>query len=73
MAKRETAAKLLREARHSTVSIVVVFTICLALFAGYWVIRRLAREGFLGAQFAAKAGGGCGGDKAKGVAVCNCV
>lgn len=72
MAKRGATEKLLREARHSIVSIVVVFAICLALFAGYWIIRRLAREGFLGARFAPKAGGACGDKKAKGVAVCNC-
>ena len=73
MAKHGTAAKLLREARHSIVSIVVVFAICLTLFAGYWIIRRLARDGFLGARCAAKAGGSCGSNKAKGVAGCNCV
>jgi hypothetical protein len=73
MAKRSAVKKILNEARHSVVSIIVVFAVCLALFAGYWLVRRLARDGFLGARFAPKAGGSCGAGKETGVAKCNCV
>ncbi len=49
MAKgRSSSSRLLKELPRSIVSVLVVFVACLALFAGYWGIRKLLRDGFLG-------------------------
>ena len=51
-----------REVQHSIVSVLIVFAICVAMFAGYWGARKLLRDGLLGGPVAwqAGAGGGCG-------------
>jgi len=51
-----------REVQHSIVSVLIVFAICVAMFAGYWGARKLLRDGLLGGRVArqAGAGGGCG-------------
>ena len=58
-----------REVQHSIVSVLIVFAICVAMFAGYWGARKLLRDGLLGGRrgvapnqkaVPAGSGGGCG-------------
>jgi hypothetical protein len=66
------SSKLMKELPHSIVSVLVVFVACLALFAGYWGIRKLLRDGFLvgTAPKSCQAGGETAVDPS--AAVCDC-
>ncbi len=61
------------ELPHSLISVVAVFAVCLGLFAGYWALRKLIRDGFMGGP--APASCSAAGDAAvdPSAAVCNCM
>jgi len=61
------------ELTYSMISVLVVFVACLALFVGYWGIRKLLRDGFLGGNSPRKSCKGTGEASVDpSAAMCDC-